>query len=434
MTDSDEIMDAWRSLGHQLAELRRVAGHTQHVFARLIQYGRSSVANTETGRQQPDRAFWERCDAVLQTSGVLAQEYDRIVAFARQQRRVSAMKAAAGLRPAMPPVDTAEASLSRQDRVRQQLEVDLARHDVTVGYLASWEQTAVGHGRAARLRPPNDLLADLLADIEDLQMLLTRRHTAMTLRCTTRLIAQMAGLLSLTLLKLNDLRSSRKWARTARAAAAEAEDPATSAWVWAQDAYWHFYAGDHPGAIAVARHAQQLAGETATVGGVLAAALEARAQAALQNHRDTTAAILVAEAALSRLGPEQVIASAFGYDEAQLRFHAGNAFTYLGDTTAAWAAQDRALELYPRVDYLDRSMIGLDRAACLLHMHEAQAAVQQLANVLTQVGPDQRAGLLSIRAREIINMAPKGIRKTTALRDINDLLLPNAYPKEELER
>lgn len=421
MADSDEITDAWRGLGHQLAEMRVAAGHTQHAFARLVQYGRSSVANTETGRQQPDRAFWARCDAVLQTGGVLTQEYDRIVALVRQQRRDAAMRAVTSRRPSAVPIDTAEASASRHDRVRRQLEVDLARHDVTAGYLESWDQTVAGHGGAARYRPPNDLLTDLLTDIEDLQLLLRRRHTAMTLRHTTRLIAQMAGLLSLTLLKLNDLSSSRKWMRTARTATAEAEDPATSAWVWAQDAYWHFYAGDHPGAIAVARHARHLGGRTATVGGVLAAALEARAHAALQNHRDTAVAIAVAEAVLGRLGSDEVMASAFGYDEAQLRFHAGNAYTHLGDTSAAWAAQDRALDLYPRDDYLDRSLIGLDRAACLLRMHETQAAAQQLANVLNQVAPGQRAGLLSSRAREIIDTAPAGER-TTTLRDINDLL------------
>ncbi|MFG1676358.1 helix-turn-helix domain-containing protein [Micromonospora sp. NPDC049282] len=433
MADSNEITEAWRGLGHQLAELRTAAGHTQHVFARLVQYGRSSVANTETGRQQPDRAFWTRCDAILQTDGVLAQEYDRIVAYARQQRRASVMKTATSLRPSATLADTAEASLSRQDRVRRHLEVDLARHDVTTGYLESCEQAIAGHGRAARFRAPKTLLVDLLTDVEDLQLLLGRSHTAMTLRRTTRLIAQTAGLLSLTLLKLGDLPSSRRWARTARAAATEAEDPATSTWVWAQDAYWHFYAGDHAGAVAVARHAQQLAGGLATVGGTLAAALEARAHAALHTHSDAKGAIVVAEATLSRLGPEHVEPSAFGYDEAQLRFHAGNALTYLGDTAGAWAAQDRALELYPPEDYLDRSLIGLDRAVCLLHLHEAQAAAQQLADVLKQVGPDQRIGLLSNRAREILNKVPESQRKAPELRDIDDLLPSFASTKKELE-
>ncbi|MFI7209288.1 helix-turn-helix domain-containing protein [Micromonospora aurantiaca (nom. illeg.)] len=111
MVDSDEIKNAWRDLGRTLAQLRVAAGHTQHGFAGLVQYGRSSVANTETGRQQPDRAFWVRCDMVLQTGGALVKEYDAIVALARQQRRASALRAAARSTPVRP-----QAEASRDDR------------------------------------------------------------------------------------------------------------------------------------------------------------------------------------------------------------------------------------------------------------------------------------------------------------------------------
>ncbi|MEU2611819.1 helix-turn-helix transcriptional regulator [Micromonospora sp. NPDC007271] len=66
MADSHEIKAARRDLGRRLAQLRKAAGHTQHSFARLVQYGRSSVANTETGHQYLDRAFWTRSDTILQ--------------------------------------------------------------------------------------------------------------------------------------------------------------------------------------------------------------------------------------------------------------------------------------------------------------------------------------------------------------------------------
>ena len=49
---------------------------------------------------------------------------------------------------------------------------------------------------------------------------------------------------------------------------------------------------------------------------------------------------------------------------AQLSFHAGNAYTHLRDSQEAFAAQDRALELYDPEDYTDRALIRLDRAAC----------------------------------------------------------------------
>ncbi|GAB3849100.1 hypothetical protein GCM10029963_32980 [Micromonospora andamanensis] len=67
MVDPDEINAARRALGRRLAHMRKDAGHTQHGLARLVQYGRSSIANTETGRQHPERPFWARCDQVLRT-------------------------------------------------------------------------------------------------------------------------------------------------------------------------------------------------------------------------------------------------------------------------------------------------------------------------------------------------------------------------------
>lgn len=97
MTDSAEpqdVRDAWRTLGRQLAELRKAAGYTQHSFAPMTLYARSTVANAETGHQHPDRAFWQRCDLVLKTDGALTTDYDGIVALERHLRRAKSTIAA----------------------------------------------------------------------------------------------------------------------------------------------------------------------------------------------------------------------------------------------------------------------------------------------------------------------------------------------------
>ncbi len=87
MADPHEVSEAWRALGQQLAEFRKAAGHTQHSLAPRMLSGRSTVANTEVGRQHPDRGFWERCDEVLDTAGALAAGYDQVVALQQQYRR-----------------------------------------------------------------------------------------------------------------------------------------------------------------------------------------------------------------------------------------------------------------------------------------------------------------------------------------------------------
>jgi DNA-binding transcriptional regulator YiaG len=56
MTDPEDVERARRALGKQLALLRKAAGYSQHQFAPLTSYGRSTIANVEVGRQRVPRA------------------------------------------------------------------------------------------------------------------------------------------------------------------------------------------------------------------------------------------------------------------------------------------------------------------------------------------------------------------------------------------
>jgi hypothetical protein len=88
MPDQDDGPDPWRLLGEELAERRRSAGYTQRRFAAReeIHYGRSTIANVETGRQRVSRDFWHACDIVLKTGGVLVSKNERISAELTSQR------------------------------------------------------------------------------------------------------------------------------------------------------------------------------------------------------------------------------------------------------------------------------------------------------------------------------------------------------------
>ncbi|MGH3973947.1 MAG: helix-turn-helix domain-containing protein [Pseudonocardiaceae bacterium] len=84
MTDRHAIAEAQHRLGHQLAELRKAAGYSQHTFAPLTHYSRSTIANTEIGRQHAPRKFWQLCDEVLDAGGTLIRGYDQLQALIRQ--------------------------------------------------------------------------------------------------------------------------------------------------------------------------------------------------------------------------------------------------------------------------------------------------------------------------------------------------------------
>jgi hypothetical protein len=232
----------------------------------------------------------------------------------------------------------------------------------------------------------------------------------------------MAGLMCLTLIKMDERTVFRRWARTARLAAHEAGDTLTHSWVRAQEAYGHYYSGDLLEAVQVAQHAQTLSGQVPSVGSVLAAALEARAQAALGHRQETRAALGRAETCLSHLDASAIGTSAFDYNEAQLRFHEGNAFTHLHDTRAACSAQEMALALCPATDYMDRTMTKLDRANCLVYDGDVTGAVAVMVEATTALTGQQRQGIIAARVRETIAALPARHQALSSVRDLHDLL------------
>ncbi|MDL4775749.1 helix-turn-helix domain-containing protein [Actinomadura xylanilytica] len=302
---------------------------------------------------------------------------------------------------------------------------------VATAALDDWEATVQRYGRATRDRPAALLAADLTADLSDLHATLDICRSATALRSLSRITAHMSGLMCLTLIKLGDRQAFRGWARTARIAAAESGDSATLSWVLAEEAYGHYYAGDMAEAVHVATAAQ----DTAGVGAVLAAALAARAHAAIGDQAATTEAIGAAESLLERLDGSSVAESAFGYNEAQLRFHEGNAFTHLAthhlaDTAPALTAQDRALELYPAANFLDRALVHLDRAACLTTAGDSASGTEYALSTLQDLTDQQRQGIITARGHEILDALPTPQQALPSARDLRDLLMTTTNDQE----
>jgi hypothetical protein len=234
----------------------------------------------------------------------------------------------------------------------------------------------------------------------------------------------------LTLIKLDERQAFRNWSRTARIAASEADDAVTHSWVLAQESYGHFYSNDLTAAVHVAQHAQAVVPTTPCVGTVLAAALEARAQAALGRGEETRSALRRAETILAALDMDADTPSAFAYDEAQLRFHESNALTHLGDTTAAWAAQDHALELVAPGDFMDRAFTQLDRAMCLAIDGDASGAITYTLDTVLDLNEPERQGIINGRARQIIAALPARGRALPTVQDLHDLLMLPTEKKE----
>ncbi|GAA1942016.1 hypothetical protein [Kitasatospora viridis] len=144
--------------------------------------------------------------------------------------------------------------------------------------------------------------------------------------------------------------------------------------------------------------------------------------------RDETAdALLRAEEALGRLAPEDQQQSALGYDAAQLAFHSGSAWTLLHDTGRAWEQHQRALELYPVEQRLDRALVHLDRAECLTYDGRLSDGAGLAVETIEAVPIEHRSALLLYRARDLADSVPRTDRRLPEVRVLHDLLaLPSA--------
>ena len=139
--------------------------------------------------------------------------------------------------------------------------------------------------------------------------------------------------------------------------------------------------------------------------------------------RETREALARAEDILSHLEGDALIPSAFGYNEAQLRFHQGNAYTHVRDVKSAVKAQDRALELCAPGDYTDWAMTRLDRASCLTYDRNTSDGLAYATATLTALTHAQRRGIIALRGSEILNALPKAQQALPAAREFRELLM-----------
>ncbi len=317
------------------------------------------------------------------------------------------------------------APLGLTENIRRDLHRLLTGTSVSDDVLRGWEEAGWRHGAATRDRPPDRLLVDIALDLDDIRGALDASRSLATSRRLVRLVAQMCGLLSLTLIKMGEEVAFRRWAKLARSAAIESDDSWTLGWVLAQEAYGQYYFGDVAGAIRVAQHAQTI-GRTGDVALPLAAALEARAHALGHDERQTMDALARAEVSLDHLHGDALRPSAFGYNEAQFRFHEGNAYTHLRKTRAAMFAQALAIKPCTPGDYTDRTLTQLDRATCLMHDGEVDVALEAATEALRPLTPTQRAGIIAMRGKELVRTAPPSAQRLRATKELIEILRTTA--------
>lgn len=221
-----------RWTGREARALRQALRQSVRVFAEHLGVAARTVSKWEAGGEytcpRPDtQAILDtalgRADPAAQERFALLMGWDGSAAQA-SSRHIAGVVA----RPD---------NLLSVERLRQALSETITETALSTASLDEWEATVLRHGEATRDRAPRVLLGELCSDLAELHAALARCRSVSMLRQLTRVTAQMAGLMCLTLIKLDERPAFRRWARTARVAADEAADPLTYSWVRAQEAY-----------------------------------------------------------------------------------------------------------------------------------------------------------------------------------------------------
>ena len=319
------------------------------------------------------------------------------------------------------------------DRIRRRMDDALVSGTVSATMLDQWEDTAAAYGRQYMTVPPLRLLCDVLLDFGDVRRMAQRRQPLDFAERLCRLAAQLAGLAGMLMIDVGDSRLARSFFRTARNAADETGDRKLRAWVTVREALVPLYYGDPGEAAALARAAAGLAGRNPCVAGVMAPVVEARSLARQVSGRGeppqhrtlcrATGLLGKAHEELSRLPAADRADTAFGYTERQFLFHEGDTLITMRHHQRAHRALGRALQLYAPTEILDRSLVTLGVARCLLEANEPEEALRLSRRTVAGLPREHRAEIVVHMARSLGETVAGRHGDVPAVREYREALL-----------
>ncbi|MDF3144175.1 hypothetical protein PBV88_23540, partial [Streptomyces sp. T21Q-yed] len=151
---------------------------------------------------------------------------------------------------------------------RQSLDLALAA-DTEPADLSDLEAAAETYGYGYHGQAPTRVLADLVADFDELRPLLSTPQPVATRIRVCRTAGQMAGMTAIVLHDLGARRDARAWFATAATAARESGDKQLLAWIWAREAMVPINYGAPQAAAQLAERARQAAGDRPTAAATL---------------------------------------------------------------------------------------------------------------------------------------------------------------------
>jgi tetratricopeptide (TPR) repeat protein len=388
MIDSGEVAAARRALGRSLAAYREAAGYSQHALAPLVHYGRSTIANVETGRQNVPQSFWNRCDEVLGAGGALLEAYEQLAVLVHGQRQATALDATrsyvdddgAGAEPSSVAevIGRFSMPLSMVERMERLAFEQVARYPHT----APPEMWPVVRRELVRVRQALD------------------RHQAVSVQLRlTKVAGVLAGVAGNLSVDVGRRETALEYFDLSRLAGRESGDVDLTAWAIALESIDSFFNGHVGRATELLDQAAALShrGSSARRRAWIDA-LRARAYAV---KRDSVNACSALDRAMSLMRDVDAPSGSDFFDQERLDGMAGTTYLYLGDTSRALELIENALDRRSSADSKGRALLALDKAACWARADQPESAFEAIHTAL-DLAQGQIVQPISIRAREVV--------------------------------
>jgi tetratricopeptide (TPR) repeat protein len=293
----------------------------------------------------------------------------------------------------------------------------------------AWERVVFDYAHEAGYLPPEQVLPEMLADLSELDLLISRANSAARPRLVHS-AAYLSVFTAIGMLGLGDVRSARRWWRTAVRAADESGDPQAASYAREWQAAFAL-CDDHREqfALDLAGEAIAISRETPCAG--LAGGHASRAQALAQMGRDTEAreALDDLKQVFERL-PDRVLSgreSQLGWSIKRLHHTASFVYAHTGDHARALEAQDEALAAYTSKSVLGVAQVEMYRATTLIQEGDTDAGAQHVMHVLEGLPAGHRK-THTVRKNAITALSkapPKDVRRPS-IRDAYAMLAPAA--------
>ncbi|MCG5466689.1 helix-turn-helix domain-containing protein [Micromonospora sp. MED01] len=362
-----DVAKAWVALGQMLARSRKAVGYTQETYAARVSYGRSTIANVETGRQRVGRDFWTRSDELLGTGGRLSQEYDRI-RLASTRYMPSGMAANQASQVAAEPSSFTAGEMLARPSGTDYLMGEWNSFSTLTSMLAQQRQAVSPDALLGLIEAHRDCLsalyrkagrapvrADIGAMLAEASIVASRLWSAQGNRALALAHCAYAR-------QLGDRLGNRRISATARIFESNLHSEAAT--LIGAD-------GDTMIGLRLLNEAAQASADLSPAARARVAAEQAQAFAALRLPREATAALKRAEEAVNDLSPVDCVGLYSDWSSARLHVYAGTCHLLLGQPHQAVTVLENAAQ-----------MLEHDHA----NVNVALAAVVDLASAYAEAG------------------------------------------------